>query len=327
MNRPIYSPGGITSRSLFLGLLCVILISVATPYNNLFLGGTSLAGNHFPIAGVFLFTIIILFVNAAIRKISPTQAFSPAELIVAWGMTIVSAGIPYSGLMRYLIPLLVAPIFFASPENEWRQFYHPHLSDWIVIKNKQAVDGFYQGGLTVPWQAWVKPLSMWAIFVLLIYLVMFCLCAILRKQWVERERYIFPLVRLPIELANQPQPGLSFNSFFRNRLVWIGFSVPLVLHLVNGLNAYWPELPQIPTEFQLSRYFTEKPWTALRRSPAVNFKIFPSVVGITYLLTLDVAFSFWFFFLFNKLEQVFLLAIGSKWSGSTFASGKEWALI
>ena len=100
-----------------------------------------------------------------------------------------------------------------------------------------------------------------------------------------------------------------------------------MLHLVNGLNAYWPELPQIPSEFQLSRYFTENPWTALRRSPAVNFKIFPSVVGLTYLLTLDVAFSFWFFFLFNKLEQVFLLAIGSKWSGSTFASGKEWALI
>ena len=168
MNRPTYSPGGITSRSLFLGLLCVVSISVATPYNNLFLGGTSLAGNHFPIAGVFLFTIIILFVNAAIRKISPTQAFSPAELIVVWGMIIVSAGIPYSGLMRYLIPLLVAPIFFASLENEWRQFYHPYLSDWIVIKNKQVVGRFYQGGLTVPRQVWMKPLCWWAIFVLLI---------------------------------------------------------------------------------------------------------------------------------------------------------------
>ena len=172
---------------------------------------------------MFLLTIIILFVNADIRKISPTQAFSPAELIVVWGMIIVSPGIPYSGLMRYLIPLLVAPIFFASPENEWRQFYHPYLSDWIVIKNKQVVGRFYQGGLTVPRQVWMKPLCWWAIFVLLIYLVMFCLCAILRKQWVERERYAFPLVQQPIKLANQPQPGLSFSSFFRNRRCGLAF--------------------------------------------------------------------------------------------------------
>ena len=156
---------------------------------------------------------------------------------------------------------------------------------------------------------------------------MFCLCAILGKQWVEHERYAFPFGPTTNQVGQSTVARFIIQQFLQESSVWIGFSVPLVLHLVNGLNAYWPKLPQISTEFQLSRYFTENSWTPLRRSPAVNFKIFPSVVGLTYLLTLDVAFSFWFFFLFNQLEQVFLLAIGSKWSGSTFASGKEWALI
>ena len=69
----------------------------------------------------------------------------------------------------------------------------------------------------------MKPLCWWAIFGLLIYLVMICLYAILRKQWVERERYAFPLIQQPIKLANQPQPGLSFSSFFRNRRYGLAF--------------------------------------------------------------------------------------------------------
>ena len=129
----------------------------------------------------------------------------------------------------------------------------------------------------------------------------------------------FPLVQLPAEIAQSPQNGSLINNFFKNRAVWIGFAVPVFLHTLNGLHDYFTELPSIPTVFRLSDYFTEKPWSALSWGPSLRFKVFPSVVGITYLLTLDVAFSFWFFFLLNKLEQVSLFAIGSKWTGSSFA--------
>ncbi len=312
----------LTVRSVLVGLICVVLICAITPYNNMYLDGTLLAGNHFPIAGMFLLTAIILFGNAFLLKIQHRRyALSAGELMVIWGMIIVSAGIPYSGLMRYLIPLLVAPIFFASPENEWRELYHPYLSDWLVVTEPRAVRGFYEGlpGESIPWEAWVKPLFSWGLFALLVYFVMLCMCVLLRRQWVERERYTFPLVQLPAEIAQSPQNGSLINNFFKNRAVWIGFAVPVFLHTLNGLHDYFTELPSIPTVFRLSDYFTEKPWSALSWGPSLRFKVFPSVVGITYLLTLDVAFSFWFFFLLNKLEQVSLFAIGSKWTGSSFA--------
>ena len=39
---------------------------------------------------------------------------------------------------------------------------------------------------------------------------------ILRKQWIERERLIFPLAQLPLEMTKK--------SFFKNKLMWLGFA-------------------------------------------------------------------------------------------------------
>ena len=186
------------------------------------LEGTLLAGNHFPIAGMFLLVIIVLLGNTCLRKVSPNASLSAGELMVIWGMMIVTAGIPYSGLMRYLVPLLVAPIFFASPENEWQEIFHPYLSDWIVVTEPRAVRGFYEGlpGEPIPWAAWAKPLFAWGLFTLLVYFIMLCMCVLLRRQWVERERYTFPLVQLPAEIAQPPQDGRSLiNEFFKNSLI------------------------------------------------------------------------------------------------------------
>ena len=40
--------------------------------------------------------------------------------------------------------------------------------------------------------------------------------------------------------------------------------------------------------------------------------IYPSIIAIVYLLTLEISFSFWFFFLLGKMETVLIYATGSK---------------
>ena len=56
----------ITLRSILIGLFWVILLVSIVPYNDFYLGGAFLAGNHFPIGPVFILLILVLLVNVVL---------------------------------------------------------------------------------------------------------------------------------------------------------------------------------------------------------------------------------------------------------------------
>ena len=306
---------GITARSVLIGIVGVICQCLATPYNDFRVGGTYLAGNHLPIAVVFVMLIFVLGVNILLKRLKPGSELQGSELLIIWGMMLVASGIPSSGLMRYLVPLAVSPHYFATAENEWATLFHQHLPDWMVVKDPKAVFYFYEqlpDGDSIPWRAWLKPIVGWSVFVLIFYFVTICWTVLLRKQWVEYERFTFPLVQLPIEMFQSPSGGSLLNRFFKSRLMWCGFAIPVILHGLKGLHLYFPSTPNPPLYFPISQFFTEKPFSALAWWPSVHFFIYPTVIAIVYLLTLEISFSFWFFFLLGKLETVFIYATGSK---------------
>lgn len=306
---------GITARSLLIGIVGVICQCLATPYNDFRVGGTYLAGNHLPIAVVFVMLIFVLGINILLKRLKPGSELQGSELLIIWGMMLVASGIPSSGLMRYLVPLAVSPYYFATAENEWATLFHQHLPEWMVVNDPKAVFYFYEQlpeGDPIPWRAWLKPIVGWSVFVLIFYFVTICWTVLLRKQWVEYERFTFPLVQLPIEMFQSPSGGNLLNRFFKSRLMWCGFAIPVILHGLRGLHLYFPSTPNPPLYFPISQFFTEKPFSALAWWPSVHLFIYPTVIAIVYLLTLEISFSFWFFFLLGKLETVFIYATGSK---------------
>ena len=312
-SRSIYN--SITARSVLIGMLAVICQCLATPYNDFRVEGTYLAGNHLPIAVVFVMLVFILGINVLLKRLTPGRELQGSELLVIWGMMLVASGIPSSGLMRYLVPLAVSPFYFATPENEWITLFHQHLPDWMVVKDPKAVFYFYEqlpDGGQIPWAAWVKPIVGWSVFVLIFYFVTICWTVILRKQWVEHERFTFPLVQLPMEMFQPPSGKALLNRFFKSPLMWCGFTIPVILHGLKGLHLYFPAIPSPPVYFPIAALFTEKPLSALNWWPSVNLFIFPSIIAIVYLLTLEISFSFWFFFLLGKMETVLIYATGSK---------------
>ena len=290
----------ITVRSVLIGMAAVICQCLATPYNDFRVGGTYLAGNHLPIAVVFVMLVFVLGVNTLLKRLKPGTKLQGSELLIIWGMMLVASGIPSSGLMRYLVPLAVSPFYFATPENEWITLFHQHLPDWMVVKDPKAVFYFYEqlpDGNRIPWHAWLKPIVAWSAFVLIFYFVTICWTVLLRKQWVEHERFTFPLVQLPMEMFQPASGSALLNRFFKSPLMWCGFGIPVILHGLKGLHLYFPAIPSPPVYFPISTLFTEKPLSALNWWPSVNLFIYPSVIAIVYLLTLEISFSFWFFFL------------------------------
>ena len=301
--------------AILVGLLLVGGICAISPYNNYFLENSRLAGNHLPVGSILGLLLLVFIVNLPLRFLrwSRRLSFTSLELTVIWMMLIVAVGIPSMGLLQFLIPCLVALRYFTTPVNDWAETLQPQIPDWLVVTDPQAVTDFYEGlspGGNIPWVSWINPLLVWGLFVVVFYFTIICLSAILRKQWVERERFSFPLIQIPIQLAAEPANGSRLNSFFKNKLLWVGMVLPLVIHFLNGLHAHFPMVPRIPMIFEIHRAFTEKPWHTLGMWPGMNIAIYFSVIGVAALLTLEVSFSLWFFFLFFKLQYIIMNITG-----------------
>ena len=319
------TPKVMSRRAVLIGLALVILQTAITPYNDYYLQGTDISGNHFPLGAVFTLIFLTFVINPILKKVSPRVVLSPAELMIVWVMMGVSSAIPSKGMIGYLLPYIAAPVYFATPENEWAETLHRHFPEWLIVWDEGAVTDFYDGESFVPWILWVKPLIVWTAFILLLYALIICVSIVLRKQWVERERFIFPLVTVPVEMVQQTAPRGSLNGIFTNRLMWVGFGVAAFFHLLNGLHEYVPTLPRIPNRYDLYTPFTERPWIVMGWWPQFRFFLYFSVIGITYFLAMEVSFSCWFFFLFFKLQYIIINAFAIPISPWISARGQTMA--
>ena len=302
------APESLTIKAVAIGLICVICFCIITPYNNHYVRNTYLASNHLPIGPLFLLVCLIC-ISVGLRRQMPKLSLSTGELVVIWGMMSVSASIPSKAFVEYLLPALVAPYYFDTPENQWHQLFHAHIPIWLTPPNLVTVRGFYEGidDGKILWVPWIIPLLIWMLYALSLYGAMICLNITLRHQWIQNERMTFPLVQLPAEIIGLSQDSNRLPTFFKNRWMWIAFAIAGTLHLLNGLHFYFPQFPLIPTRFSLDPLLAEKPFSAIRPLPLdIHF----SVIGITYLLAEQVSFSIWFFYLFYKFECFIFSSLG-----------------
>ena len=294
----------VNSRSIVLGLICVLLICFTEAYNDYYINNTWLAAHHFPIVAAFLLMVLVLGVNVFAKL---TRFFPPlraSELITIWCMMIVVASLPTLGLAAYMLPTLVGLTYYATPENEWTELFHHYLPEWLIPRGNEVVQNFFESttrGADVPWLAWMPSLLFWTCFTFVLWGTMVCLSTILRRQWVEQEKFAFPLVQLPTEMSQVTPTDTLLNPFFRRKSMWLAFLCPVIIHSVSTLHFYYPIFPEIPLRYSTWHLFTEKPWNAIR---PFNFDIQPSTIGLSYLMSLDISFSLWAFYLIYKLERL-----------------------
>ncbi len=332
--------GGITPRAIVVGLVGTIVLGVITPYCDLVLRGTWIACSHLPI-GVLVLFFITLAINTPLLHWLRDRGFSPRELYAVYAMMLVGAGIPSFGLTEYLFPTLAGAYYFATPENHWIERLFQYLPQWLfpfdlksametapgggsVVTSdlytllpaglqpggRSVVTAFYEGlrpGQSVPWGAWAVPLVAWTLAALVLFFCMICLSVILRRRWIDHERLVFPLVQVPLELARDQSPASPLPPFFRHHWMWIGCAIPLLIHSINGLHFYFPAVPEIKLVIPLRQNFTGRLWS--------NMGIFTmfihfSVIGFTYLISTELSFSFWFFFLFFIAEGALFASFG-----------------
>jgi hypothetical protein len=288
-----------TPRAVAVGLAGTVLLAVATPISDFLLNGTWLAACHLPIGVVCVFVVLRYGVNRFYARVG--RPLSRGEWVVLYSMMLVSAGLTSLGFSAYVLPVLAAIPYYATPENDWLALFAQHLPTWIAPFDEQTSRLFFDGGdAPVPWRLWLRPLFVWGLYGLVLLWTMVCLCALLRRQWIERERLVFPLVQLPLELLEPAPTRLARWTLLA------GASVPFVVHAVNGLHGYVPVIPAVPLFYDAGRYLLEKPWNVVQPLWVI---LHFSAVGFVYLLPVDLSFSLWvFYFLFHAQSVAMVIA-------------------
>jgi len=309
----------IRKRAPLIGLLLAVAICLLTPYNNIYLRATPLGGGHFPLAPFFIFLLLAIGISLIARIFRSSLLLTGPELLVIWIEMVIGSGIAYTGFARTFLINLTAPIHFATPGNRWEEILHPLIPPALTPTDPEAILLLYNGlpggrnmdwfevvG-SIPWTAWLSPLLLWGTFILLSYLVMLFLINILSRQWIHNERMNFPLLKVPEMISKAVSQGET-GSFFFNRFLLTGLSIPVFLHLINGLNMYYPTIPPIPTLFLAGPYFSES--GLLTGFQKLKIYIYPAFIGFAFLTSRQISFSFWFFFLAGGLLYGVLNLLG-----------------
>jgi hypothetical protein len=309
----------IRMRAILLGSGLALAICLITPFNNAYRQGTPLGGGHFPLAPFYFFMWLAIFTVVIRWLFKGRNLLTGKELLVSWALMVLLSGIAWTGLARTFFINITAPYHFATVENRWDEVLNPLLPKSWYPQSQAAIDEFYnglEGGRQmgwldvfgqIPWDAWLVPLAGWAGFVLLCYIVIACVVSLLSKQGLYNERMNFPLLRVPL-LMQEAIDNNELGRFFANRFLLAGILIPVCLHLLNGLNFYYPSIPSIPTLILAGPYFPK--YGLFSGFIKLKIFIYPAFIGFAFLTSKQISFSFWFFYIAGTLLIGLLYVLG-----------------
>ena len=292
---------GLSWRALLLGIL---LIPINTYWVTVIeVRWYSLDGTSLPL---FITPIFILFVlcllNLLARRLKPRLGLDRAELTTVYVMIVVSCTLAGHDMVQNLFGLISHPYYFASPANNYHGLFFRYLPKFLLVRDMEALRNFYSGNVspwsTGFWRAWAQPLTLWGVFLAVLFAMMLAANSLLRRAWTENEKLVFPLVQLPTAMA----AGADGHGLFRTPALWYGFALAGGITLLNGIHVLYPQTPYLAAVklYDLSSWFPNSPWNAM--TPA-RISMYPFAIGIAFFVPLDLSFSCWFFFVARMLFQ------------------------
>jgi hypothetical protein len=293
-----------TWRGILVGTLLIVPLNFWHNYGWKWSQSSPATASLFYNVVAFLFLVSLL--NFAIHRFAPRLALSHGEMVIVYVMLSIATAICGLDLAQVLICIITHPLWFQSSANRWSELFLDHVPRFLIVDNLKALKGYMEGGTNFyAWgtiQPWLRPLTVWSVFIFVLSFGMLCINVIVRKEWTERARLSFPIIQMPLEMTRPD------GRLFKNKLMWMGLGFAFFLNFNNGMNVIvptWPSFGGVP--FELLQFFPNRPWNAMG---STILQVFPFVVGIGFFIPLDLSFSCWFFYLFWKIERILTSAFG-----------------
>lgn len=257
---------------------------------------------HPTTTSVFYNTIFWLcglcMVNSFVRRAAPHWALQRHELLALYVALNIGSAISGHDTVQVLLPIIAHPFYRADNVNRWAENLLPDLPRHLVVTDLEALKPFFSGSSSLyrdmHWKAWLLPATSWCLFLFVLLSLLLCINILLRRRWTQSERLAFPLVMLPIELTTPGAPIL------KNKILWVGFAIAVLLQLWNGAATLQPSIPMIPLKYvDYGKLITERPWSSIGFLPVA---FYPFGIALGMLLPIDMLFSSWFFFWLWKAQ-------------------------
>lgn len=93
------------------------------------------------------------------------------------------------------------------PMSRWKDTFLNAMPTWCMVTDMSALRDFFFGHTTFyRWHiffAWLPSIAWWTAFALALGAVYVGLIALFRRQWIEHEKLAYPLVQIPLALAQR----------------------------------------------------------------------------------------------------------------------------
>ena len=215
---------GLSFRVVVICIALAFVLGYLLPVIDFKLLNTFLGATHLPPGAIGALLILVLLINPFVRAISKRLSFTRNEALTVYISCLFSSLVPGHGAENLIVPVLIAPFYYATRENKWLEFLQPAMKPWMTPSidpatgayNQTVVAGWYEGlrpGASIPWGAWLVPLAVWSAAIIAIYIMLACLSIMLRAQWAQNEALSFPLLKLPLTMVEDMDKSGKYGTF------------------------------------------------------------------------------------------------------------------
>ena len=294
---------------LVFGTLCGA--SVMATYLEFQTRSAHLAMSNLPLVVLIPF-VVWLTVNVLLKRLVPRFSLKSGEMRLLFSTLWVGGSFAGYNWATQWVGTMVAPRYYASPENRWVELIFDYLPWWMYPTHLPGVvEDFYLGASGAPpWLAWMGP-TLWATAAgLSMMTIGLGITAIFQRHWSEHERLTYPLAEVPIALTDGFDRKRGWPPFLTHRLFWIGFAVaafPILWNIIEYFVTGFPRItlfdayygPTGPRGTLISRYLRE-----------FSYRLLPTVMGFTFLCDVRILFSIWSMYLMGLVIQYAMTRVG-----------------
>ncbi|HBZ54098.1 MAG TPA: hypothetical protein DEO88_01725, partial [Syntrophobacteraceae bacterium] len=138
-------PHPLRFSAVLVGLSAAAILCAFTPYNNILLQNSPLAGGHFPLASFGCLLFLILVANPLLSLINKRYRFHTHEILLIWSMVTVATGIAYTGLLRAFLINITTPVWFTTTSSDVGHVLVPLLPPTLFPMDAEMVRTLYNG--------------------------------------------------------------------------------------------------------------------------------------------------------------------------------------
>lgn len=293
----------VRGRVLALGAVMVAALCFFVVRSEVAYRSADLAASSLPVAAFFALLVMIALrpLLCAVRIRVRTE-----DVLLIYAMLATTVGLSSLGFAQSLIIQLPAPAYRATAENRWAEAL-AGTPDWVAPRDPRVLRGFYLGGSL--WQpdtimAWAPTLAAWGLMLAALTAAMLAVAFLLQRRFIDEQRLVFPLAVVPVEVS-----GIGAARMTTSRPLWLGVGLAVAVQALNALHHELPSVPALrvlPTD--LAPRFASPPWNAVG---SFWIALYPSAIGLGYLLPTDTSLSCWLWQLLVKAEYVLSGALGT----------------